>query len=81
MGAIAGKYIGNISNELERKLLFEDLRREHESDQDGGPKARFEKDSDLRWDSGEENAKPPVDDAPHPDRDCSKLFDKVEIEA
>mmetsp|Transcript_13722 Transcript_13722/g.16629 ORF Transcript_13722/g.16629 Transcript_13722/m.16629 type:complete len:326 (-) Transcript_13722:138-1115(-) len=69
--------MGTISNELERKLLVEDLLRERESDEDGGPKARFEIDSDFSWESEEENAKPPVDDAPHPDRDWSKLLTRT----
>uniref|UniRef100_A0A7S3PR85 Phosducin domain-containing protein n=1 Tax=Aplanochytrium stocchinoi TaxID=215587 RepID=A0A7S3PR85_9STRA len=65
-----------ISNELERKYLTQDLLQERDSDEDGGEKTRYVIDSDFSWSSEEENAKPVKEDAPHPDRDWSKLLTK-----
>mmetsp|Transcript_19100 Transcript_19100/g.48297 ORF Transcript_19100/g.48297 Transcript_19100/m.48297 type:complete len:366 (-) Transcript_19100:68-1165(-) len=47
-----------LSGDLERKLLSQDLAKEHESDEDGGPRARFELDSDFSLSEEEENPNP-----------------------
>ena len=72
--------MGTISNEMERKLLVQDLQREPDSDEDGGAKTRFEIDSDFSYDSEEEarlaKEEEEAQKAIDPERDWGKLLDK-----
>lgn len=45
--------MADFTNKLERKFLVQDLSKEKSSDEDGGPTARFEIDSDFSYDSEE----------------------------
>ncbi|GBG33219.1 Phosducin-like protein [Hondaea fermentalgiana] len=47
--------IQTLSGDMEKKLLSQDLAKERDSDEDGGPRARLEVDSDVSLDEDEEN--------------------------